>query len=319
MFYHPLGMNQGDFLHIERFSQILFRAKLGYNRIDFTVLNGGILMIHSLTDYTVLHNGVKMPWLGLGVYKAKEGEEVEYAVKKALEVGYRSIDTAALYENEVGVGKAIRDSGVPREEIFITTKVWNTDQGYESTLKAFEESRKKLNVDYVDLYLIHWAVKEKYKETWKAMEKLYREGVIKAIGVSNFQTHHLEDLIETSEIIPMVNQVEYHPRLTQKELLHFCKTHKIQLEAWRPLMQGEILNEPTIVELANKYSKKPSQIVLRWDLQHGVVTIPKSVREERIKENADIFDFELDVEDMLAIDELNEDRRLGADPDNFNF
>lgn len=276
-------------------------------------------MTNSISDYTVLHNGVKMPWLGLGVYKANEGTEVENAVKKALEAGYRSIDTASLYENEIGVGKAVKESGLPREQIFITTKVWNTDQGYDSTLRAFEESRKKLDVDYVDLYLIHWAVKDKYIETWKALEKLYRDGFVKAIGVSNFQTHHLEDLMENSEIIPMVNQVEYHPKLTQKELHHFCKTHKIQMEAWRPLMQGEILNDPVIVELANKYSKKPSQIVLRWDLQHGVVTIPKSVHEDRIKENADIFDFELDIEDMLVIDELNEDRRLGKDPDVVDF
>ncbi|TCS82117.1 diketogulonate reductase-like aldo/keto reductase [Tepidibacillus fermentans] len=276
-------------------------------------------MPFNITDSTVLHNGVKMPWLGLGVYKAKEGEEVENAVKTALKVGYRSIDTAAFYDNEVGVGKAIRESGVQREEIFITTKVWNNRQGYESTLQAFEESRKKLGVEYVDLYLIHWPVKGKYKETWKALEKLYKDGYVKAIGVSNFQIHHLEDVMADAEIIPMVNQVEFHPRLTQKELLHFCKTHNIQLEAWRPLMQGQIFNEPTIVELANKYSKKPSQIVLRWDLQHGVVTIPKSVHEDRIKENADIFDFELDTEDMLAIDELNENQRLGADPDNFDF
>ncbi|WP_339060822.1 aldo/keto reductase [Tepidibacillus marianensis] len=276
-------------------------------------------MTLSITDSTTLHNGVKMPWLGLGVYKANEGQEVENAVKWAIKTGYRSIDTAAFYENEVGVGKAIKESDLAREGLFVTTKVWNNRQGYDSTLAAFEESRKKLQLEYVDLYLIHWPVKEKYKETWKALEKLYKDGLVKAIGVSNFQINHLQDLMDNGEIVPMVNQVEYHPRLTQKELLHFCKTHNIQLEAWRPLMKGEIFNDPTIVELANKYSKKPSQIILRWDLQHGVVTIPKSVHQERIKENADIFDFELDVEDMLAIDELNENRRLGADPDNFDF
>ncbi|GBF10921.1 aldo/keto reductase [Tepidibacillus infernus] len=275
--------------------------------------------MNSIFDRTTLHNGVHMPWLGLGVYQAKEGKEVENAVKWAIEIGYRSIDTAALYENEVGVGKAIKESGIAREELFITTKVWNNRQGYESTLAAFEESRQKLDLEYIDLYLIHWPVKGKYKETWKALEKLYRDGIVKAIGVSNFQIHHLEDLMADSEIVPMVNQVEYHPKLTQKELLHFCQTHHIQLEAWRPLMKGQIFGEPTIVEIAKKYNKKPSQIVLRWDLQHGVVTIPKSVHRDRIQENGDIFDFELTKEDMEAIDELNQNHRLGADPDNFDF
>jgi methylglyoxal/glyoxal reductase len=275
--------------------------------------------VNSLQDCTVLHNGVKMPWVGLGVYKVKEGEEVKGAVRTALEVGYRHIDTAAFYENEEGVGQAIRESGIPREQVFVTTKVWNTDQGYETTLKAFNTSLKKLGFDYVDLYLVHWPVKGKYKETYKALEKLYKDGYVRAIGVSNFQIHHLQDVLADCEIKPMVNQVEYHPRLTQKELHAFCRENGIQLEAWSPLMRGEILNEPTIVEIGKKYGKTPAQVVLRWDLQNGVVTIPKSVTPARIKENATIFDFSLTDEEMRQIDALNLNKRIGADPDNFNF
>ncbi|WP_026679337.1 aldo/keto reductase [Fictibacillus gelatini] len=273
----------------------------------------------SLQDTTTLHNGVKMPWVGLGVWRVNEGEEVVQSVKWAIEAGYRSIDTAAVYKNEEGVGKAIKETGVPREELFITTKVWNDDQGYESTLSAFEESLKKLDLDYVDLYLIHWPVKGKYKETWRALEKLYKDGRVKAIGVSNFHIHHLKDLMEDAEIVPMVNQVETHPRLSQKELLQFCKENNIQMEAWSPLMQGELLGDPTLVEIANKYNKTPAQVILRWDLQNGVVVIPKSVKEHRIKENADLFDFELSREDMEKIDGLNLNKRVGPDPDNFNF
>jgi len=274
----------------------------------------------TLQDGAVLHNGVKMPWVGLGVYKVQEGEEVVHAVKTALEIGYRHIDTAAFYQNEEGVGRAVKESGVPREELFITTKVWNSDQGYDTTLKAFEESLKKLDLAYIDLYLVHWPVKGKYKETYKALEKLYKDGLVRAIGVSNFQIHHLQDLMETCEIKPMVNQVEYHPRLTQKALHAFCKENGIQLEAWSPLMRGgELLNEPVLVEIGKKYGKTPAQVILRWDLQNDVVTIPKSVTPQRIKENADIFDFELTAEEMEAIDSLNQEKRIGPDPDNFDF
>ncbi|BBW97359.1 aldo/keto reductase [Geobacillus sp. FSL W8-0032] len=275
--------------------------------------------MNHLQDCAVLHNGVRMPWVGLGVYKVKEGEEVKRAVRTALEMGYRHIDTAAFYENEEGVGQAIRESGIPREQVFVTTKVWNTDQGYETTLKAFDKSLKKLGFDYVDLYLVHWPVKGKYKETYKALEKLYKDGYVRAIGVSNFQIHHLQDVLADCEIKPMVNQVEYHPRLTQKELHAFCRENGIQLEAWSPLMRGEILNEPTIVEIGKKYGKTPAQVVLRWDLQNGVVTIPKSVTPARIKENADLFDFSLTDEEMKRIDALNANKRIGPDPDNFNF
>ncbi|MFZ7942899.1 MULTISPECIES: aldo/keto reductase [Bacillaceae] len=269
----------------------------------------------SLKDTTTLHNGVKMPWLGLGVFKVKEGEEVVESVKAAVRNGYISIDTAAIYGNEEGVGQAIRESGVAREELFITSKVWNADQGYETTLQAFETSLNKLGLDYLDLYLIHWPGKDKYKDTWKALEKLYKDGRVRAIGVSNFQIHHLEDLISSAEIKPMVNQVEYHPHLTQKELQAFCVKEGIQLEAWSPLKQGQLLEEPVLVDIAHKYNKSVAQVILRWDLQNGVVTIPKSIKEHRIIENADVFNFELTAEDMEKINALNQDSRAGSHPD----
>ncbi|WP_180850304.1 MULTISPECIES: aldo/keto reductase [Bacillaceae] len=276
-------------------------------------------MAKNLQDVTVLHNGVKMPWFGLGVFKVEDGDEVVNSVKWAIEAGYKSIDTAAAYKNEEGVGQALKESGVPREELFITTKVWNADQGYESTLKAFNDSMTKLGLEYLDLYLVHWPVKGKYKETWKALETLYKEGKVKAIGVSNFQIHHLEDVIADAEIVPMVNQVEYHPRLTQKELQAFCKQHNIQLEAWSPLMQGKLLDDKTLSEIAEKHGKSVAQVILRWDLQNEVVTIPKSVKEHRIYDNAAIFDFELSQKEMESIDGLNRDERVGPDPDNFDF
>jgi diketogulonate reductase-like aldo/keto reductase len=260
-----------------------------------------------------------MPWFGLGVWKVEEGHEVKEAVKAAIKAGYRSIDTAAGYGNEEGVGKAIKESGIPREELFITTKVKNGDQGYETTLEAFETSMKKLDLEYLDLYLVHWPVKGKYKETWKAIEKLYHDGRIRAIGVSNFQIHHLEDLMAEAEIKPMVNQIEYHPRLSQLELREFCRKNNIQLEAWSPLMQGELLQNSILKEIGNKYNKTTAQVILRWDLQNEVVTIPKSVKEHRIIENANIFDFELSQDDLEKIKSLNQDRRIGPDPDNFNF
>ncbi|MCF2647848.1 aldo/keto reductase [Niallia circulans] len=277
-------------------------------------------MISNLKSTTTLHNGVEMPWLGLGVFLVKDGEEVVNSVKAALEVGYRSIDTAAAYKNEEGVGKAIAESNVPREELFITTKVWNADQGYEATLAAFDVSMKKLGLDYLDLYLIHWPLPSqgKFLDTWKALEQLYKDGRVRAIGVSNFKVHHLEEIIANSEIVPMVNQVEYHPRFNQRELHDFCKKHGIQLEAWSPLMQGGLLEEPILVELAKKYNKSPAQIIIRWDIQTGVVTIPKSVKPHRIAENKDVFDFELSEEDMDKISALNQDQRMFANPDTFS-
>lgn len=277
-----------------------------------------MVTVQHITDTTKLNNGVQMPWLGFGVFQTKEGDEVINAVRDALETGYRSIDTAAVYGNETGVGAAIRQSGVPRGELFVTTKVWNSNQGYDTTLRAFDESRKKLGIDIIDLYLIHWPVKGKYKDTWKAMEKLYRDGSVRAIGVSNFQVHHLNDLLESSEVVPTVNQIELHPLLSQIELRNYCQQKGIQVEAWSPLIAGKH-NLPLLNELAEKYHKSPAQIILRWDLQHGIVTIPKSIHTERIRENANVFDFTLSDEDIQRLDGLNRNERVGPDPDNFNF
>lgn len=274
-----------------------------------------------LSDKTTLHNGVQMPWFGLGVWQAADGEEVVQAVRSALETGYRSIDTAAVYRNEEGVGQAIKDSGIARAELFVTTKVWNKDQGYESTLAAFETSRKKLGLDYVDLYLIHWAVPGRYLETWRALEKLYRDGVVKAIGVSNFQPAHLKDVMQHYEIKPMVNQVEFHPLLTQRELLSFCETEGIQLEAWSPLSRGgDLLTHPLLQEIGNRHGKTTAQVILRWDLEQRVVTIPKSVHAARIKENAEIFDFALTPDEVARISALNQNRRsFEYNPDNVTW
>lgn len=280
-------------------------------------------MVKNLQDTTTLYNGVKMPWLGIGVFKVEEGPELVNAVKYAIKHGYRSIDTAAIYQNEEGVGQAIKEglaeTGLSREDLFVTSKVWNSDLGYESALAAFETSLKKLQLDYLDLYLIHWPVAGKYKDAWRALETLYKEGKVKAIGVSNFQVHHLEDLLKDAEIKPMVNQVEFHPHLTQEEVRTFCKANEIQVEAWSPLAQGQLLDHPVLREIANHYNKSIAQVILRWDLQNGVVTIPKSTKEHRIVENADVFDFELSNEHMEQINQLNENHRVGPDPDNFDF
>jgi diketogulonate reductase-like aldo/keto reductase len=275
--------------------------------------------VNHITDCTTLHNGVRMPWLGLGVFQISDGYSVKKVIKDALDIGYRSIDTAVIYGNEVGVGNAVNESNLDRNDIFITTKVWNSQQGYDNTLRAFDQSIKKLNLDYLDLYLIHWPVEGKFSQTWKALETLHREKRVRAIGVSNFLPHHLKELLKSAEIVPMVNQVEFHPFLVQKDLLQMCAEHQIQVEAWSPLMKGRNLNHPLFIELAGKYSKTPAQIILRWDLQHKVVTIPKSEHSERIKENAQIFDFEISEEDMHRIDGLENGTRVGPDPNNFNF
>jgi len=273
----------------------------------------------NITSKVKLNNGVEMPWLGLGVFLSKEGTEVENAVKVALENGYRHIDTAAIYKNERGVGKAIIESGVPREDIFLTSKVWNTDQGYETTLKAFEESLEKLKTNYLDLYLIHWPKGKRSVDTWKALEEIYKKGRVKAIGVSNFLVHHLNDFLPECKIVPAVNQVEFHPELLQPELLQYCQKRGIQLEAWSPIMKGRVNDVPLMQELAAKYGKTPVQIVLRWDIQKGVVTIPKSVTSERIISNTNIFDFELSKEDMVKIDGLDKNGRIGGHPDFIPF
>jgi methylglyoxal/glyoxal reductase len=280
-------------------------------------------MNNNLQSTTTLSNGVKMPRFGLGVFKVEKGPELVHAVKFAIKNGYRSIDTAAIYGNEEGVGQALHEAmteyGIKREELFITSKVWNSDLGYESTIAAYETSLGKLGLDYLDLYLIHWPVEDKYKDAWRALETLYKEEKVKAIGVSNFQVHHLEEVMKDAEIKPMVNQVEYHPRLTQKEVKTFCDTNGIQFEAWSPLMQGQLFDNPLLKNLADKYNKTVAQIILRWDLQNGVITIPKSTKEQRIIENANVFDFELTKEDINQINHLNQNHRVGPDPDNIDF
>ncbi|MBT8204982.1 MAG: aldo/keto reductase [Eudoraea sp.] len=266
-----------------------------------------------------LHNGVEMPYFGLGVYLSKEGQEVSNAVKWALDAGYRHVDTASIYENEAGVGEGIKAAEIPREDVFLVSKVWNSDQGYDTTIKAFEASLQRLDTEYLDLYLIHWPVAGKYKETWKALERLYAEKRIRAIGVSNFMQHHLQDLLDGVEVVPMVNQMEFHPYLVQQSLLDFCKAHRIQYEAWSPLMQGHIFKDPAFQDLAKKYGKTIAQVVLRWNLQKGVVTIPKSSKKERILANADLFNFELSQADMHFLDAMDQGKRFGPDPDNFDF
>lgn len=268
-------------------------------------------------EYVTLNNGVKMPQLGYGVFKVPE-EEVYEAVLTALKAGYRSIDTAMVYQNEAGVGRAIRDSGIPREEIFLTTKVWNKDQGYEETLAAFESSLAKLGVDYVDLYLIHWPMPktDRYVETWKALEKLYAEKKTRAIGVSNFHVPHLERLLAETEIVPAVNQIELHPYLSQQEIRDYCEAHGIIVEAWSPLMKGrDALSDPVITSIAESHGKTPAQVILRWHLEHGIVAIPKSVTPHRIAENIDVFDFSLTTDEISRIDALNRNERTGSNPD----
>jgi diketogulonate reductase-like aldo/keto reductase len=272
-------------------------------------------VIKHLQDTLTLNNGVKMPGFGLGVYKVEDGDVVYQAVEAALEAGYRSIDTASYYFNEKGVGQAIKDSRIDREDIFITTKVWNDQQGYEGTLKAFEESLENLQTDYLDLYLIHWPVKGMYQETWRAMEKLYKDERVKAIGVSNFHIHHLKQLMDGCEVKPAVNQVEYHPHLTQEELHAYCKQEGIQLEAWSPLKRGQLLDDPELNEIGKKYSKTAAQVILRWDVQNEIITIPKTISDTRIKENADIFDFSLTEDEMKQIQALNKNDRAGRNPD----
>ncbi|KOS71595.1 glyoxal reductase [Lysinibacillus contaminans] len=273
----------------------------------------------NLQSTKTLTNGIEMPRLGLGVYKMTEREETLQAIDKALKVGYRAIDTASLYGNEVEVGEAIRYSGVAREDIFVTTKVWNSDHGYDATLRAFEVSLKKLNLDYLDLYLTHWAVPETFEETYRAIQRLYDEKLIRATGVSNHHEHHLEKLLAKANIAPMVNQVEVHPYLQQDGLKAFCREHKIAVTAWSPLGRGGVLNDPAILEIAQEVGKTAAQVVLRWHLQNDTIIIPKSVTPSRIEENAQIFDFELTPVQMEKLHALNRNQRFGQDPDNFKF
>lgn len=276
-------------------------------------------MITDIKGTWKLRNGLEMPYFGLGVFQSGDGQEVIQAINSALETGYRHIDTASIYQNEKGVGNAVNNSEVGRENIFVTSKVWNSDQGYDTTLKAFDNSLKRLGFDYLDLFLVHWPVQGKYKETWRALEHLYNQGLVKSIGVSNFLIHHLDDLLSTAKITPMVNQVEFHPYVVQQDLLDYCAEKKIQFESWSPLMQGKILQVKELQELAVKYEKNVVQLVLRWNLQKNVIVIPKSVKKGRIESNADIFDFEISAEDISLIDSLDKNERTGAHPDTFDF
>lgn len=274
----------------------------------------------SKVPFITLNNGVAMPQLGFGVWQVPD-DEAARTVTTALEAGYRSIDTAAIYGNEAGTGKAVTGSGIPREELFVTTKLWNSEQGYDSTLRAFDASLGTLGLDYVDLYLIHWPMpaKDTYVDTYKAFEKILADGRAKSIGVSNFRTEDLERLIGETSVVPAVNQVELHPQLQQSELTDFHAKHGIATEAWSPLGQGkDLLQAPTVVAVARKHDRTPAQVVLRWHLQVGNVVIPKSVTPSRIRENFDVFDFELDADDLAAFTALDEGRRLGPDPADVN-
>lgn len=268
-----------------------------------------------------LNNGIEMPWIGLGVFRIEDNKEAERVVKTALSVGYRHIDTAMYYHNEVAVGKAIKESGIPREEIFVTTKMWNADQRSGKVQEAFEASLKRLDMDYLDLYLIHWPVEGKFIETWKKFEEIYHSGKVKAIGVSNFKQRHLEALLNETDIIPAVNQIELHPYLIQESDWVFCNSMGIQVEAWSQFAanQTNLLQEKILKDIADKYSKSTAQIVLRWDYQRGVVTIPKSANEKRMAENLDIFDFSLTDDEIASINSLNKNLRIGPDPDHVDF
>ncbi|SER79103.1 aldo/keto reductase [Salisediminibacterium halotolerans] len=271
-------------------------------------------------DIVTLNNQLKMPQLGFGVWQVPE-EEAAPAVKKALETGYRSIDTAMIYRNERGVGQAIAESGIPREELFITTKVWNADQGYDNTLQAMEDSLERLGLDYVDLYLIHWPTPEydDYVDTYKAMEKLYQDGKTKAIGVCNFDIDHIQRLLDECTVTPAVNQVECHPYLQQTELKQFLDQHNIYLEAWSPLMQGkEVLQNETIQTIAKAHNKTPAQVIIRWHLERNSIVIPKSVTPKRIEENFDVFDFSLSESEIAEINQLDNGERQGPEPKEMN-
>ncbi|MBA9084347.1 Glyoxal reductase [compost metagenome] len=260
-------------------------------------------------------NGVKIPQLGFGVYKIKKGEEFERAIREAIRVGYRHFDTAKIYGNEEALGRELQKSGNPREQFFITSKVWTTDLGYEATKKAFEQTCKKLNVTYLDMYLIHFAG-PRYLEAWKALEELYLGGKIKVIGVANFEIQHLENVMKHSKIPPMINQIETHPEFPQNELHEYLARHRILHEAWGPLGQGNkaLLERPELTEIALHHEKSAAQIILRWHLQRGIIVIPKSSNPQRIKENSEIFDFELTEKEMEKIDRLNTGKRYSVNP-----
>lgn len=282
--------------------------------------------MNKLTDTYLLQNGKGIPCVGFGTWQSPDGDVTRNAVKTALQCGYRHIDGAAVYKNEKSVGQGIKDSNIPREELFITSKVWNTDRGYESTLKAFEKTIKDLQLDYLDLYLIHWpASSSKYEnwekinmETWRAMSDLYKAGKIGSIGVSNFLPHHLEALVKT-EIVPMVNQIEFHPGQMQREAVEYCRKHKIQVEAWSPLGTGLMLKNEELKKIAEKYNKSVAQLCIRWCIENATLPLPKSVTPSRIKENAEVFDFKISSEDMNKINNMPYLGGSGLNPDKINF
>jgi methylglyoxal/glyoxal reductase len=275
--------------------------------------------ITSITDCAKQNDGRKIPWLGLGTYQSPSGQATHDAVLWALEAGYRHIDTAALYKNESDVGTAVRESGIPREQIYITTKVWNSDIRGGTVAQAMDASLKKLGMDYVDLYLLHWPVAGKFVAAWKAMENLQKQGKARSIGVSNFLVNHLEELLPTTKVVPAVNQVEWHPYIQQPTLVNFCQKKGIVFEAWAPLMQGRVGEVDALFQIGHKYGKTPAQTAIRWGMQHGIVMIPKSVHKARIVENAGVFDFQLTDEEMKRIDAVDRNVRVGPDPANFNF
>ncbi|MGW7049210.1 aldo/keto reductase [Streptomyces avermitilis] len=266
-----------------------------------------------------LNNGIQIPQLGFGVFQVPDAETTA-AVTAALEAGYRSIDTAAIYGNETGVGNALADSGLTRDELFVTTKLWNADQGYDATLKAFDASLAKLGLDYIDLYLIHWPTpaRDLYRESWKAIEKLVADGRVRTAGVSNFQPAHLRRLLDGASLVPAVNQIELHPGLQQAELRALHAELGIATEAWSPLAQGAVLEEAALTDIAARHGKSPAQVVLRWHLQLGNIVIPKSVTPARIQQNIDVFDFTLSDEEMTAIAAIDRGLRTGPDPDTLN-
>ena len=267
------------------------------------------------TDTSVrLSNGVDIPRLGLGVYQAARGDETQQAVLAALRAGYRHIDTARIYENEADVGVAVAESGLPRSELFITTKLWNDDQGYDETLRAFDDSLDLLGLEYLDLFLIHWPVPQKRLDSWRAMERLAKDGRVRAIGVSNYMVHHLEELLAVAEVFPTVNQIEVSPFLQQREVRSFCRDHGITIEAYSPLTKARRLDDPAVVAAAHRVGRSPAQVLLRWCVQHDMVVLPKSVRPERVVENAALFDFELPAEEMARLDGLEEGLVTGWDP-----
>ncbi len=263
--------------------------------------------------HTTLHNNIPIPLLGLGTWDM-HGKAAEAAIGQALEIGYRLIDTAAMYENETETGNAIRQSGIARQEIFLTTKVHNSEQGYEQTLRAFDASERRLNCGYIDLYLVHWPIRQTRKDTWRALEHLYSEGRVRAIGVANYLLPFLEELATYANVVPAVNQVEFSPYLFLEDLLRHCQAQKIQLQAYSPLVRGERMSDPKLFALAEKYGKTPAQIILRWVLQHGVSAIPKSASPARLRENFDVFDFEISAEDMGRMDGFHENLRVVDDP-----